>query len=475
MITEITIEKGGFASPIKIAPENSGNGSWTTVLIGENGSRKSLLLRLIVESALGQKRYSEYKEFYLHQNDSLPNKIIAISGTPLDRFPRAGSQNIKSIRRSKRYQDFLYFGQRSNNGMSGVSQCERSLVSTLMSNRTKLATEELILKEIFGKLELLPSVRIQLAANPVVHSFLYNKKSRANRADFQGVIKKYVTEQVEKLLSSAANNEELLNSADIVLNLATRENSELLIDELGRLAPHKTILSFSPQRNRSRPNGLNIAEWEALLRIGIVDVSGVTFARMNYDPQAISANRRDVPGDRLSSGQWNWLSSFVGLALEVEPNTLVLVDEPENSLHPAWQIEYVSVLENICQRHKNCQAIIATHSPLIASGIAPECGNIVSLVRDTDSLQTESVELPSFYGWTATDVYEKLFSVRPRAKNFTDNASQALEYVRKGKKIPQTEILRLTALLTKDALILPSLDPMRIVLNNVCDALRKLG
>lgn len=475
MITEITIENGGFVSPIKIAPENSGNGSWTTVLIGENGSRKSLLLRLIVESALGQKRYSEYREFYLHPNDSLPNKIIAISGTPLDRFPRAGSQNIKSVRRSKRYQDFLYFGQRSSNGMSGVTQCERSLVSTLMSNRTKLAASEASLKEIFGKLELLPNVRIQLAANPIIHSFLHNRKTKTSKAGFREFIKKYVIEQTDKLSSSTASNKELLNSIDVVLGLVASENLVLLMDELDGLTTRKTILSFSPQRNRSRVNGLSIAEWEALLRLGIVDVSGVTFARTNYDPKTVSVNRRDISGDRLSSGQWNWLSSFVGLALEIEPNTLVLVDEPENSLHPAWQIEYISVLESICQRHENCQAIIATHSPLIASGVAPECGNIVSLVRDADSSLTKSVELPSFYGWTATDVYEKLFSVRPRAKNFTDNATQALEFVRKGKKITQTEIRRLTALLTKDALILPSLDPMRIVLNNVCDALRKLG
>lgn len=474
MITEITIENGGFASPIKIAPENSGNGTWTTVLIGENGSRKSLLLRLIVESALGQKRYSEYRDFYLHPNDRLPKKIIAISGTPLDRFPRAGSQNVKSIRRSKRYQNFLYFGQRSSNGMSGVAQCERSLVSTLMSNRTKLAAEEIALEEIFSKLELLPNVRIQLVANPVIHSFLL-KKGGTGGAGFKTFIKKYVMEQVEKLSSSTTDNKELLDSSNIVLNLAANENSLLLIHELESLAPHKTVLSFSPQRNRSRPNGLSIAEWEALLRLGIVDVSGVTFARAKYDPKTVELNRRDISGDRLSSGQWNWLSSFVGLALEIEPNTLILVDEPENSLHPAWQIDYISVLEGICQRKKDCQAIIATHSPLIASGIAPECGNIVSLIRDEDTSLTKSVESPSFYGWTATDVYEKLFKVRPRAKNFTTNATDALEHVRIGKKISRREIQRLTSLLIKDASILPNLDPMRIVINNVCDALKKLG
>jgi hypothetical protein len=343
-----------------------------------------------------------------------------------------------------------------------------------MSNRTKLAAKESALKEIFGKLELLPSIRIQLAANPLIHSYL-SRNEEVSKSEFQKIVKKFVVEQMEKISSGASYDEELLSSSNVVLNLVASENSASLLDELKGLVPNRSVLYFSPQRNRSRPNGLSIVEWEALLRVGIVEVSGVTFARAKYDPKTIAVNRRDVPGDRLSSGQWNWLSSFVGLALEIEPNTLVLVDEPENSLHPAWQIEYISVLESICQRESDCQAIIATHSPLIASGVAPECGNVVSLVRDENTSLTKSIESPSFYGWTATDVYEKLFSVRPRAKNFTVNASRALEYVRMGKKVSRREIEKLTALLTKDAALLPNVDPMRIVISNVCDALKKLG
>ncbi len=51
---------------------------------------------------------------------------------------------------------------------------------------------------------------------------------------------------------------------------------------------------------------------------------------------------------------------------EIEKNALYLLDEPENSLSPKFQVDLKYLIEDSV-RYKNCQFIIATHSPFILS------------------------------------------------------------------------------------------------------------
>ena len=51
---------------------------------------------------------------------------------------------------------------------------------------------------------------------------------------------------------------------------------------------------------------------------------------------------------------------------EIQKKKLYLLDEPENSMSPAYQLELKRLLEE-CARFDNCQFIIATHSPFILS------------------------------------------------------------------------------------------------------------
>jgi len=51
---------------------------------------------------------------------------------------------------------------------------------------------------------------------------------------------------------------------------------------------------------------------------------------------------------------------------EMEKNVLFLLDEPENSMSPIFQIELKQLIEDSV-KYKKCQFIIATHSPFILS------------------------------------------------------------------------------------------------------------
>jgi len=75
-------------------------------------------------------------------------------------------------------------------------------------------------------------------------------------------------------------------------------------------------------------------------------------------------NEKELPLTELSSGEQQEVVLLYELLFRVSPNTLVLIDEPEISLHVAWQKEFLNDLLKIVRLRK-VMVIIATHSPQI--------------------------------------------------------------------------------------------------------------
>lgn len=70
----------------------------------------------------------------------------------------------------------------------------------------------------------------------------------------------------------------------------------------------------------------------------------------------------------LSSGEKHEFIMLYRLIFETPPDSIVLIDEPEISLHVLWQLEFMSDLKSI-QSISDFQSIIATHSPQIFQGV----------------------------------------------------------------------------------------------------------
>ncbi len=69
----------------------------------------------------------------------------------------------------------------------------------------------------------------------------------------------------------------------------------------------------------------------------------------------------------LSTGEQTLLSKVLYLFFKDYKDNVILIDEPELSLHPSWQNKVLKIYENFALKN-NCQIIIATHSPhIIAS------------------------------------------------------------------------------------------------------------
>lgn len=88
----------------------------------------------------------------------------------------------------------------------------------------------------------------------------------------------------------------------------------------------------------------------------------------------------DITG--LSSGEMQLFLRIISLKMLEINNSIILVDEPEISLHPSWQQRIIKVYENI---GKNNQVIAATHSPHVVSSVPNE--NLRILLVDPPGIQ----------------------------------------------------------------------------------------
>lgn len=68
---------------------------------------------------------------------------------------------------------------------------------------------------------------------------------------------------------------------------------------------------------------------------------------------------------KASSGQQQMICSIMELASSLENDALVLIDEPELSLHPKWQQIYIDHLHAALEPFIGCHVLLATHSPLV--------------------------------------------------------------------------------------------------------------
>ena len=66
----------------------------------------------------------------------------------------------------------------------------------------------------------------------------------------------------------------------------------------------------------------------------------------------------------LSSGEQHELVLIYGLLFIVEEGSIILIDEPELSLHVTWQKNFITDIQKI-QELKKLRVVIATHSPQI--------------------------------------------------------------------------------------------------------------
>ena len=97
----------------------------------------------------------------------------------------------------------------------------------------------------------------------------------------------------------------------------------------------------------------------------IDDVREINVLQIN----SISENKT-IPYEKLSSGTKQIIYTAFPIYQLLKPNSIVLMDEPENSLYPDIQKELIDYYTSF-DKEKKSQFFFATHSPIIASSFEP--------------------------------------------------------------------------------------------------------
>lgn len=102
-------------------------------------------------------------------------------------------------------------------------------------------------------------------------------------------------------------------------------------------------------------------------------VKAVTSSEVTLEAELVGGAR--IESKRFSEGLLYYLA-FAALR-HLDPVSLLLVEEPENGLHPARIAEVVRILRAIVEE-SGTQVVMATHSPLVVNELRPEEVSIVT-------------------------------------------------------------------------------------------------
>ena len=103
-----------------------------------------------------------------------------------------------------------------------------------------------------------------------------------------------------------------------------------------------------------------------------------------------------------------------------EKNSLFLLDEPDTYLHPKWQRQFITDIENTIDSNYNSENsfIIATHSPQLLSNAQSDL-NFVKIIEEGKLIENT----PKYYGREINSILYDLMGVEERNKLVRDKIS----------------------------------------------------
>jgi len=173
-------------------------------------------------------------------------------------------------------------------------------------------------------------------------------------------------------------------------------------NEKGGLSRTSLVDTYRKNQQRIRDRG-DESSWTKHMQTILGDLSRQLTASLRAEIN--SAATEDDALSLLSSGQ-SILAHFVtGLLAWIQPNSLVLFDEPETHLHPNAVASLFLVLSAILDEFDS-YAVVATHSPVVIQEIPAK--RVLVFERQKDVTEAHALLLESF-GESVTELTKHVF------------------------------------------------------------------
>lgn len=326
----------------------------------------------------------------------LPNKIIASSIMLTDKYPIINDKK-------ESFEQYKYLGVRRLNspGTAGTQTYINRTVEFIADSLNKPKFKEKI-KDVLNFLELEEKFIIQFTPRyrskiftgnldvKMFDDFFYKKAGLTRQTELWG--KPYY----EKM--STTEKQSVIDFCNTIVN-----NDKIVKPYEGAFS---RVLEYDVMNNGSfTKDYINISHLRKL------DLFSFPYFK-------VSKKGKEIDAEESSSGESHFISTLISIISNIEENSLILIDEPELSLHPNWQIKYIHFLNEIFKEYKSCHFIICTHSHFLISDLRSENSQIIGLNR-TDELKVVDfgTNIENTYGWSAEEVLLKVFQV-PTTRNY---------------------------------------------------------
>ncbi|HHG3402433.1 TPA: AAA family ATPase [Vibrio parahaemolyticus] len=304
-------------------------------------------------------------------NITTPDNILAVTGSPYDKFPFTKSYSRREIIAPYVYlgaREKRHAGARSERGYlsSKFDQLGASFIKLLL----KPKQSHIDFTAVFDALDLYYSFELTLTLD-------------------------------ERVRHEEVTEESILKMVDSVRFLKERGHTTDFTEEEKEILPRKLIEAinnvfgekFAKERRHFEPvevtckvdfdgedRDVNYLNYLALLsEFDLVELRDVLFRKRGTDKKFYLS--------QASSGELSLLFTMSSIAGNIKDNSLVLLDEPEISLNPEWQLKFIPLLLNVFSKYKSCHFIIATHSPNIISSMPDSNAFVVDLSGGNSVIQ----------------------------------------------------------------------------------------
>jgi len=344
-------------------PKSSRDGCEFTVITGINGSQKSTILREIVRNTLDfEIKDSASGSLTFFNGISDNTNIIATSGALADRYPPKRMAGKPSQFDDPRY---VYLGQRVGTNLLSKKNAVENLVFHLLSETRPTRFNTPFFSRLFKTVGLLPELNFTFQT----------KAKRVSKMNFKlGLPNRSLFECLNNIVDGKVSDKD---QGSGYYRYISRKEASYLLNEFN----YDTFGDLHELESQSAKIFLRMNESEIMsnvdkdvIRLGLISED---LALLGTEVTSRSRGKNYSMYD-LSSGEFHFLFNILGIGFASNEQSIVLLDEPENSLHPKWQIEFMDMLAELSLEMVNGHIVIATHSPLIVSS-APSYSNIVDL------------------------------------------------------------------------------------------------
>jgi predicted ATPase len=435
----------------------------SSIVIGENGSGKSYLLSQIADffRFIQKIKNKERKPYFKYENTSaryllgsnsyfikkeknkiiflkndncvdiddviLPTKIIAMSFMVNDKFSfsRPGEDSF-----------YDYRGVRATSNASYTSTIKRMIANSLISlidNKDKIN----VVKETLHFLGMSEKLSI---------SYNLNRKTL-----FKNPLPlKTITKKINAIIQRKryVNENELYN---------IEQKPDIILEDI--LSLKKTC----KERNGKIYITFNLNDYKSIIDTSLFQ-SLLRLERLEFIslPDIEFYKKDNFSFEETSSGEKNIIFTILNLIACIEDNSLLLVDEPELSLHPTWQMKYINFIKKSINSYLNCHLIFASHSHFMISDLEPSSSSLLSINEFEGKRVCEHIA-HSTYAWSVENILYKVFHLRTVRNTQIETDLYELSSLISQKS---SDIARINQiLLNLEKIVLDRNDPLNIIIN----------